>query len=178
MGSVIGAMKRVVVIAVCLNVLGVSGCGKKEPSGPTYAEALTIYNQELQRLDRLKQQRDELQGSLDAPQTDALEEVATQLLGNSAEMRKETLDVLQDLTGTTGAADTSDAASKQQEALDAVQKQLAVAQEAKAKQRQEREAGRKKAETRIGELNKEIAEQEKKVARSKADLDRADADRK
>jgi len=177
MELIIGTMRRIVVGMVCLGVLGMSGCSKQKPSVPSYADALTIYNQELQRLDRLKQQRDELKATLNAPQTDALEEVATQLLGNSAEIRKQSLDALKDLAGT-AAPDVSKAASAQQQALDAAAQQLAAAQKAKAKEKLEQESKRKEAKIRIAELDKEIADQEQKVARAKADLDRADAARK
>ena len=51
--------------AVLCCVLLLSGCGMETPApvkkGPTYAEALTIYNQELALLDRLKQQASQAQ---------------------------------------------------------------------------------------------------------------------
>lgn len=168
---------RAAVATLLLVLCGTSGCGKKEPAGPSYAEALTIYNQEVQRLDRLKQQRDELQQRLVPPATEGLEKAAVELLSNSAEMRKSTVDVLKDLGGGGVLPETEGVGDKQQKMLDAVQQQLEAVNKQKAQQQKEFEAKRKEVEARIAELDRQIAEQQQKVARAKADLDRAEAAR-
>ena len=42
-------------VGAALAAVVTTGCGKSAPKGPSYAEALAIYNDEVAALDRLKQ---------------------------------------------------------------------------------------------------------------------------
>ena len=52
-----------VATAAVVASVAASGCGKAAPKGLSYADALQIYNDETRALDRLKEQRAELQAA-------------------------------------------------------------------------------------------------------------------
>jgi hypothetical protein len=152
----------------CL-ALGIAGCSEapKPPSGPTYAEALAIYKDELAVLDRLKTQREALAQQLKPQGAD----VARQLLEQTTDLQKELAGTLKDLSDTGGNIDADKVDQQQKGLLDNVAKQLEDAEQ--------QQAGKsKEIEAQIAKLDADIAEQQKKVDRAAADKDAAEAARR
>jgi hypothetical protein len=151
----------------------VSGCGSPAPPPDepepeevlSYADALQIYNQELMALDRLKAERDRLQGSLEPDVND----LVGNLLGQTEEARAELQETLEDL-GAAPERTESEESEPQEDPLAALGQQFDEA-------RQEREQQQDEVIRRIAELDQEIAEQEKRVERAKADKEAAEAAR-
>jgi hypothetical protein len=167
--SIRNAFFCVAMLMTCL-ALGIVGCGDvpKPPSGPSYAEALAIYKDELAVLDRLKAQRDALAQQLKPQGAD----VARQLLEQTTDLQKELAGTLKDLSSDTGGAIDADKVDEQQKGLlENVAKQLQNAEQQQA-------ATSKEIEAQIATLDADIAEQQKKVDRAAADKDAAEAARR
>jgi DNA repair exonuclease SbcCD ATPase subunit len=162
-------------IAAVLAAVITTGCSKPAPKGPSYAEALAIYNDEVQALDRLKEQRSKLQQQLDSPSPTSNLDAAAQLLGNTADLSKEISGAIKDLAGPNSPVGGEEAQRRQDELIGSVTDQI---EQAKAKQQQnteEWEAKKEKIAAKIAELKKQIAEQKGRVERAKADKDAAEA---
>ncbi len=159
-----------IIAAAGLLLAFVSGCGEpqQKPSAEdppiSYAEALTIYNEELRVLDRLKAERSELQKSLEAdPSLELVEEV----LGQSAELQSELIETLGDLDGATSEQEANQ--------LDALQKQkLQDIEQTIASEKKSRQEEKPDIQKRINELDKQIARQQQRVDRALADKEAAE----
>jgi hypothetical protein len=163
---------------VWLLTLAGGGCGgQPEQKGPSYAEALTIYNQEVEALNRLREQRDKLKAALEKPAASNLD-IAQALLGNTADLKKELSGALKDLDIPTGTTQTDAAVKKQQDLLGTVNQQLEQAKQQQEQKRHKWEESKKDIEAKLAELDKQIADQEQRVTRAKADRDAAEAARR
>lgn len=164
----IGAAARLSLVWLSLACL--SGCGEPQQKQPaeeppiSYADALTIYNEELRVLDRLKAERAELRKVLEG---DASLELVEEVLGQSAELRGELIDTLGDLDGARGEEEANQ--------LDALQKQkLQEIEQTIASEKKSRQQDRPDIEQRIKQLDEQIAQQQKKVDRALADKEAAE----
>ncbi|OHB80338.1 MAG: hypothetical protein A2W31_15310 [Planctomycetes bacterium RBG_16_64_10] len=163
-------------VGLGLVALALTSCSTPKPAGPSYAEALAIYNQEVLALDRLREQQDQLKLALVEPEPSNLQ-VAEQLLGSTAEMQKELIGVLQDVGDPGGTLKEGETDQKQKDLIGAVTRQF---DEAKQKEQQEAAAWQQKKlqiEAQIADLDKAIAAQQQRVDRAKADRDAAEAAR-
>jgi hypothetical protein len=157
---------RILTVLSCLVLVG---CGETPqppppaPAGPTYAEALTIYNQELDLLERLK-------ASARAEEA-AYEEKVTRLKTSAA-----LGDVVKDFQTATDLATAGNLLNEEETAKAKAASEKARGQlgEMGAKASAEVEKLAKEHETRMAELNKSIAEQEAKVAKAKQVKDEAE----
>lgn len=137
------------------------GCGTAQPpapapsAGPSYAEALTIYNQELSLLERLKTSAREAEAAYE----DKLNRLKTALvLGDAVK----DLQVVNDLAIGDNLLNEEDTA-KAKAAGEKARNQLG---ESGAKATAEMEKSSKEHGARMAELKKSIAEQEAKVAKA------------
>ena len=163
--------------AAVLTAVVTTGCSKPAPKGPSYAEALAIYNDEVASLDRLKQQRVKLQQQLDSPPPTSNLDAAAQLLGNTADLSKEISGALKDLGGPGSSLGGEEALRSQDALIASVTDQI---EQAKANQQQnteEWETKKKKITAKIADLKKQIADQKQRVERALADKDAAEAAR-
>ena len=145
-------------ILCCLTL---AGCGTAQPpappppAGPTYAEALTIYNQELDLLERLKTSARQAE----AAHEEKLTRLKTSLLLGDA---VKDLQVVNDLAVADNLLNDEDVA-KAKAAAEKARNQLG---ESGAKAPAEMEKLVKEHDSRMAELNKSITEQEAKVAKA------------
>lgn len=177
---------------VCGLSVAFAGCGVSTETSVkpslSYAEALTIHNQELAALRALQQQRQGLQQQLDMPSLDGVSE----LLNSAGEIQGELGTALEDLTNPSGKrkkgatdtpATTAEAAgppsagdtpaTETDPAADPLAKLSADLKAVEAKQ----VANRGEIERQIAELDAQIEEQQARVDRAKSDRDKADAAR-
>src|SRR5687767_5950892 len=153
--------------ALCCVVL--LGCGQTEPpkpSGPSYADALKIYNQEMELLDRLKARA--------TAATTAHEEKLARL--KNALALGAVGDVVGDLSLATELAAAGNVLDEESTAKAKAASEKARSQltEASGKAKAEIEAAVKEHEALMAELNKDIREQEEKVAKAKQVKDEAE----
>ena len=166
-----------VVASVVLAAVAMTGCSKPAPKGPSYAEALAIYNDEVQALDRLKEQRSKLQQQLDSPPPTSDLDAAALLLGNTADLSKEISGAIKDLAGPNSPVGGEEAQRRQDELIGSVTDQIEKAKASQKQKTEEWEAKKKKIVVKVADLKKQIAEQKKRVERAKADKLAAEAAR-
>jgi hypothetical protein len=148
------------------------GCGQTEPAapkpkGPSYAEALSIYNQELELLERLKASATAAQTAHDEKVARLKSALALGALGDAA---GDLSGVVNDLAAAGSLLD-EESAAKAKAASDKARNQLT---DASSKATAEIEAAVKQHEAQMTKLNKDIAEQEEKVAKAKQVKDAAE----
>jgi hypothetical protein len=148
------------------------GCGQTEPAapkpkGPIYAEALSIYNQELELLERLKASATAAQTAHDEKVARLKSALALGALGDAA---GDLSGVVNDLAAAGSLLD-EESAAKAKAASDKARNQLT---DASSKATAEIEAAVKQHEAQMTKLNKDIAEQEEKVAKAKQVKDAAE----
>jgi len=173
-------MAAAIAVVLGLTALVVGGCGQTKESGPSYAEALAIYNQEVLALNTLRQERDKLRQALEAPETSNLD-VAKQLLGNVADVQdaqKELAGVLEDLGGPGAALADDETDQKQKDLIGAFNRQVDQAEQQQQEKAEKWKTESKAIETQIAKLEGDIAEQQRRVDLAKADKDAAEAARK
>jgi hypothetical protein len=154
----------------CLVLLG---CGTApppappEPAGPSYAEALTIYNQELALLDRLRASAQEAEEAYEQ----TISRLKTSLaLGDAVK----DLQVVTDLATAQNLLDEEETA-KAKAAAEKAREKLG---DAGGKAAEEIEKLTKQHEARMAELKASIIEQEAKVAQAKQVKDEAEQRKK
>jgi hypothetical protein len=160
-------MTRFMLIAVFGAVL--LGCSGSEtpkpvaPAGPSYAEALTIYNQELDLLERLKTSAREQEAAFE----EKIGRLKTALAVG---------DAVKDLQAATEFATASNLLSEEEAAKAKANSEKANKQlgEAGAKATGEIEKATKEHEAGMAKLNKSIQEQEAKVEQAKQVKDEAE----
>ncbi len=153
--------------ALCCVVL--LGCGEAEspkPSGPSYSDALNIYNKEMELLDRLKARA--------AAATTAHEEKVARLKSSLA--LGAVGDVVGDLNLATELAAAGNLLDEESTAKAKAASEKARSQltEASSKAKAEIETAVKEHEALMAQLNKDIREQEEKVAKAKQVKDEAE----
>lgn len=164
---------RIMGAAASLSLAILTACGEPQQKPPadeppiSYAEALTIYNQELGALDRLKARRSDLQKSLEA---DSSLELVEEVLGQSAELQSELIETLGDLEGAAGEEEANQLDALQKQKLDEIKQ--TIASEKKSPQ-----DAKPDIEQQIKQLDEEIARQQQRVDRALADKEAAEARR-
>lgn len=161
-----------------LTALITTGCSSAVPEGPSYAEALSIYNEEVRALDRLKEQRDTLQLELDRPPVAGVLDAAEQLLGNTTDLSKQLSGTLQDLAGPDSKLGGEEAQKNQDKLVGSVKEQIKQAKAKEQQKAQQWEARKKELTAKIAELDKQITAQQQRVERALADKDAAEAARR
>lgn len=163
---------RYPLLVVCIaTFVAMSGCAAEEkPQELSYAEALSIYNAELETLQRLQAQRSALQEKVEP----SAEEMLGGLLGEASkmagELRGEIKQSIEDVDDPAGTATELEDPTTGENVLGELSNQLegqAVASD----------AGRAVIEAQIAKLDEEIAGQELRVERARADRDAAEARR-
>jgi hypothetical protein len=170
--SVYGAIGSALLLAFVM-----TGCGTTTSEGLNYAETLAIYNDEARLLDRLTEQRDQLQQELDSPPSAIYLDAASQLLGDTTGLSKQLSGTLQDLAGKANLPDGEEAQLQQDELIDSVTDQIELAKASQQKKAQQWQTRKKEIAAKIAELDQKIVEQQQKVDRAMADKDAADAAR-
>lgn len=158
--------RTLLTLASCLILVG---CGSSvppapvAPAGPSYAEALTIYNQELSLLERLKTSARELEASHE----EKISRLKTSLLLG---------DAVKDLQAANEFATIGNLLTEEQQAQAKAASEKARNQlgDAGAKANSEIDKAVKEYESKLADLNKQIAEQESKVANAKQVKDEAE----
>jgi hypothetical protein len=148
----------------------VAGCGgldapPAKPAGLSYAEAITIYNQELELLDRLNRQ---------AATAEAAHEEKLARLNGAAVLEKafDNLDQLNELAGAANLpALDEESAAKAKELADKARARLANLGD---KAKEEAQAIEKEHAAAMAELRQAILEQEAKVAKARQAKDEAE----
>jgi uncharacterized protein YjbJ (UPF0337 family) len=170
--SMYGAIGSVMLLAIVM-----TGCGTTTSEGLNYAETLAIYNDEVRLLDRLTEQRDQLQQELDSPPTAIYLDAASQLLGDTTGLSKQLSGTLQDLAGKVNLPDEEEAQQRQDELIGSVTDQIELAKASQQEKAQQWQTRKKEIAAKIAELDQKIVEQQQKVDRAMADKDAADAAR-
>ena len=164
-----------------LGILGISpGCGgppSAEQSGPSYAELLSIYNSELDALDRLERKREELILRHEAqlqPSTEDAVAALNALLASANEAG-----VKLNLSDTADPDELLDRAVEHAEKTQDIAAQLLESASADAEPSEEEAQRRAKLteqfESELAALNEEIAQQKERVDRASSARDAAEA---
>ena len=142
-----------------------NGCAQpqEETTALSYSEAITIYNQELDLLDRLKKEQSDLRQDR-APRGFSF---AEKLLDDATDLQEQFNKALDELDPTL-LNDSSDLPSGEDKA-----DSFGEVREQVRQLREESEEDVQAAKDRLEELDKEIAEQEKRVQQAKDDLEAA-----
>jgi DNA repair exonuclease SbcCD ATPase subunit len=176
---------------VVVSVLATFGCAPTAESDVepalSYAEAVTIYNQELAALHTLQQQRQSLQQQIDMPSLGGVSD----LLESAGKLQGELGETLDELSNPTGKANAKPKATDQvdtpdngeasadtagREANKAADPLEQLSAEIKAVG-EKQNAKVAEIEAQIADLDQQIVEQQARVDRAKADRDAADAAR-
>ena len=144
-----------------------AGEGDGQPQPLSYAEALSIYNHELQILRQLKEERESLQRQLAPPASELVVEALEQV----SQLKGELGSALEDLGYVN---EVQPDGSSDEAPIDL----LGDATQRLAEVQQRREEQQAAIEAEIARLDQEIAKQEERLARAKADKETAEAARK
>ncbi len=163
-------------------LLGLTGCSEPtaEDNGHSYVDLVTIYNAELQTLDRLERKREELKAKHETalgPSTiDATKALET-ILSSANEAGKQ-LD-LNDVTDPNELLDRTVAHAEKTKDLTAeLLESVSSATEPSEKDLQNKTKLTEQFEHKLAAIEKEIAEQKVRVDRARAERDAAEATRK
>ena len=164
------------------SILCLVGCGgpSAEEKGPSYAELVTIYNAELQSLDRLERKREELvtkhEASLGPSAADATKAIDA-LLSSASEAGKQL-----DMNGVADSNELLDRAvehaEKTQDITTELLKSVSSAAEPTEEEVQKQAKQTQQYERDLAAIDKQIAEQKARVERALEARDAAEATRK
>jgi hypothetical protein len=150
--------------------IALCGCGSGESDELSYAEALSIYNAELETLERLQAQRAKLQVQMEPSAGDMLGDLLGEASKFAGEYRSELKQSIEDVDDPAGSAAELDIPTVGENVLGELNRKLegnaAVSDEVRAE-----------IAAQIAKLDVEIAAQEERVARAKAERDAADVRR-